>query len=61
MKNFKDFQSTMNQEKVKEISNEIINKLDNTNHQLGEIEFERSYNFSLTMRLLKEYHKWLND
>ncbi|WP_302653801.1 hypothetical protein [uncultured Clostridium sp.] len=61
MKNFKEFETAMNPEKIQQISNKIIDKLDKINPKLDEFEFERSYNLSLTMRLLKEYHKWLND
>lgn len=59
-KNFDDFKSIITNKKIEEISNEITNKLLEIDDEFDELSFERSFNLSLTMRLLNEYHNWLN-
>lgn len=59
-KDFIKFKSNISPEKLKYLSDEITTKLNAINPELDPIEFERSFNFSLTMKLLEEYHEWLN-
>lgn len=61
MKNFSDFKSTISQEDLLKISNEITDNLNKIEPQLNVIEYNHSFNFSLTMRLLEKYHNWLNN
>ncbi|UFH63890.1 hypothetical protein [Clostridium cadaveris] len=61
MKNFSDFKSTISQEDLLKISNEITDNLNKIEPQLDVIEYNRSFNLSLTMRLLEKYHNWLNN
>lgn len=60
-KDFNDFKKTIPNEKSTAISNEIINKLNNSDVELNVVEYQRSYNAMFTMKLLEEYHNWLNN
>lgn len=59
-KNFIEFKSNISPEKLEYLSDEITAKLNTISPELDLFEFERSFNFSLTMKLLEEYHEWLN-
>jgi hypothetical protein len=61
VKDFNDFKKTISEKDFKLISNQITEKLNATTPSLDVFEYERSFNLSLTMRLLEEYHKWLNN
>jgi hypothetical protein len=61
LKDFTDFKATISQEELKNISNEITDKLNKIKPELDIVEYDRSFNFSITMRLLEEYHRWLNN
>lgn len=67
MKKFEDFKSTITDDDLDSMTNEILDNL-NQNPSKDSVEdsfeeiiwFTRSYNLSMTMRLIEKYHNWLH-
>lgn len=66
-KNFSDFQNYWKSLDMQQIQDDIINELNeyaNKNNISDDdlhIWHMRSFNSKLSMKMLEEYHKWLND
>lgn len=61
MKDFNNFKSTITKEEINKISNQIMDNLNKIQPEPDFFSYQRSFNLSLTMKLLEKYHLWLHS